>query len=141
MEFKDNITKIIDEKLYKILLNDLYDKSIKTYLYHFIVVKYKDHNNIYTMKIDNLKDLNKIKDKEILIKYYVEKLHYYNEFSNDLYADGMPCHIYNMGYFLIDGDIELNDKEKLELNELFIKYQNNYSNFKNNDIDFLSLNK
>jgi hypothetical protein len=46
-----------------------------------------------------------------------------------------------MGYFLIDGDIELNDKEKLELKELFSKYQNNYSNFKNNDIDFLSLNK
>ncbi len=140
MEFKDKITNIINEELYNKLLSDLDERNIKTYFYHFIVVKYKDHNDISTIKIDNIKDLDNIKDKEILSKYYVEKLHYYNRFDNDLYAEGMPCHIYNLGYFLVDGDV---NSINIELNKLFDEYDKNYSNikFEFNDIEFLSLNK
>ena len=63
MEFKDKITNIINEELYNKLLSDLDERNIKTYFYHFIVVKYKDHNDISTIKIDNIKDLDNIKDK------------------------------------------------------------------------------
>lgn len=143
MDIKDKIVKIIDKELYEKLLEDLNNKYIKTYLYHFIIVKYKDNNDTFTVKIDNIKDLKGIEDKEILVKYYLEKIHYFNEFDNDLYAEGSPLHIYNIGYFLFDGDVKTDKQTKEVLDQLFDEYENNYNNLSQqfNDLTFLSLNK
>ena len=141
--FKDEITNIIDGKFYYDMLSDLDDKSINTYCYHFIIVKYKENNKILEIKIDNFKDLDKIKDKDIIVKYYIEKLHYYNYYDNILYDDGEPIHICNLGYFQINGEFPINKEIKKILDKLFNEYDNNYKNikFELNDKEFLSLNK
>ena len=141
MNLKDKISEIIDENEYLKFLKERNEKE--TYLYHFILVKYKDHNDICSIKIDTVSNLELLKDKDVMYKYYIEKIHYYNEFDNLLYDEGMPIHIFNLGYFAIDGDIQLSKQEKENLKQLFLQYEKEYSNLKFDfdDKAFLSLNK
>lgn len=115
----------------------------RTYDYHYIVVKYQDNKDTLTLKIDKIEDLEKLKDLNVISKYYVRKIHYYNESDNVLYDEGEECHIEKIGYFFLDGMVELsnNDKEKVE--EMFDNYDKNYNNtnFEFTDEEFLSLNK
>ncbi len=139
MNLKDENYHIIDEKLFKDFLQD--DKKLY-YLYHYIVVEYEENNTIKYSKIDNLKELNKFKNKNILYKYYIERIHYYNnEDDNFFYEEGYPSHIYNLGYFFIGGFIKINENKKIE--KLLKQYKDNYLNivFPFNDEKFLSLNK
>lgn len=55
-----------------------YDKK-RVYLYHFIIVRYKENNKIKELKIDQIKDLNILNDKKIIYKYYIRKVHYYTQ--------------------------------------------------------------
>lgn len=140
MIFEDKNWKIIDKDLYDKIINER-NKS-QTYLYYFIVVVYKDDNNTKTIIMNNSGDLQDIENLNILYKYYIEKCHYYNKFNNDLYADGEPYFIHDIGYFLIDGDIPTNEEEKVKINEMFKKYNENYiCNSLEDDRKFLLLNK
>jgi hypothetical protein len=141
MIYEDKNYSIIDEKYYNSLMKDI--NKNETFLYHFITVKYLDNNDIKTININQTKDLDHIKDKNILFKYYVQNIHYYNKFNNILYDNGEPYYIYNIGYFLIDGDVPMNDKDKELAKKMFDKYNEEYSNMKFpfNDEEFLSNNK
>lgn len=141
MNIEDKISGIINESEYANFLKDRNHKE--TYLYHFILVKYKDHNDICSIKIDSKDDIKKIVDKNILYKYYIEKIHYYNEFNNIQYDKGMPIHIYNLGFFEMNGDLPLSKEEKNQISDLFSEYEKNYNSiyFDFDDETFLSLNK
>ena len=140
MIFESNNFSIITKELY----NDLIDDSDKKtyYLYHYIIVAYQENTIVKTIKIDQLKDLDKIKVLNVLNKYYITKVHYYTEPSNML-LDGMPTYVYNIGYFLLDGDVDTTRTDKEEFEKLLKDYNDNYSNMKfpYDDTEFLSLNK
>lgn len=141
MIYEDKNYSIIDEKYYNSLMKNI--NKNETYLYHFITVKYRDNNDIITVNIDQVKDLNQIKDKNILFKYYVQNIHFYNEFNNILYDNGEPYYIYNIGYFLIGGDVSMNKKDKEIARSMFDKYNKEYLDmrFPFSDEEFLSNNK
>ena len=139
MNLKNENYRIIDKNLFEDFLKD--DNKLY-YLYHYIVVEYKEDNKNKYLKIDNIKDLNKLKNVNILYKYYIERIHYYNnEDDNFFYEEGYPTHIYNLGYFFIGGFIKNNEKKKIE--KILKQYKDSYlnMNFPFNDNEFLSLNK
>ena len=139
MNLKEENYHIIDKNLFKDFLND--DENLY-YLYHYIVYEYQDENNIKYLKIDNVNNLNKVDNLNVLYKYYIKRIHYYNNESDNLFFEkGYPSYIYNLGYFFIGGFIKTNEKEKIE--KLLKEYKSNYKNlnFEFNDKEFLSLNK
>ncbi len=90
-----------------------------------------------------MKDLEKIKNKNIVTKYYICKIHYFNDCNNDDFELGDPYHIYDIGYFYIGGFME-NEKVSDEvIKTLFDDYDKkyNYINFPFDDKEFLSFNK
>ena len=115
----------------------------KTYDYHYIVVKYQDKTDILTMKIDKEEDLEKLNNLKVISKYYVEKNHYYNESDNLLFDEGEPCYIVNLGYFFLNGMVELSNKGKEKVKEMFDNYDKEYTNmtFPFTDEEFLNRNK
>lgn len=115
----------------------------KTYDYHYIIVKYQDNTDILTMKIDKVEDLIKLKDLNVISKYYVRKIHYYNETDNLLFDEGEPCYIVNLGYFFLNGMVDISEKENEELEAGFHNYDENYNNmsFEFTDEEFLNRNK
>ena len=115
----------------------------KTYDYHYIIVKYQDNTDILTMKIDKVEDLIKLKDLNVISKYYVRKIHYYNETDNLLFDEGEPCYIVNLGYFFLNGMVDIPEKENEELEAEFNNYDDNYNNmsFEFTDEEFLNRNK
>lgn len=144
MIYQDKNYSIINKELYEKILGDIKLKEEnEIYLYHYIVIKYRDNNDIKTVEIDQIKDLSMIDNKDILYKYYIKKIHYYTESGNYLYEYGEPYYIYNIGYFYIGGFIETPKEELEKIRELFASYNNNYKNmeFPFNDEEFISLNK
>ena len=131
---------ILKNKNYFLINKNEYEDIFKNdkkgvYLYHFIYVKY--------IKIDNTKDLELLNDKKILVKYYIRKIHYFNECDNLSFEYGEPYYIYNVGYFYIGGFIENKNGEELsKINKLFQGYNNNYDkmSFPFNDREYLNLN-
>ena len=140
MKFEDKNYFIIDKKKYEDVLKE--DQE-NVYLYHFIYVKYMEANTMKFIKIDDVKDLKKIEGKNVLIKYYVEKIHYFNDCENESFEYGEPYFIFNIGYFYIGGFINNKEEETKKVKNLFNKYKNNYPkiHFPFNDIEYLSLNK
>lgn len=135
------ISSIISKETFDKLINDRYIEE--TYDYHCIIVKYQDNTNILTMKIDKVEDLIKLKDLNVVSKYYIRKIHYYNETDNLLFDEGEECHIENLGYFFLDGMVELSDNDKEKVKEMFDNYDKNYNNmnFEFTDEEFLNRNK
>lgn len=135
------ISSIISEETFDKLINDR--DMDKTYDYHYIVVKYQDNTDILTMKIDKVEDLIKLKDLNVISKYYVRKTHYYNETDNLLFDEGEPCYIVNLGYFFLNGMVELSNKGKEKVKEMFDNYDKEYTNmtFEFTDEEFLNRNK
>ena len=140
MKFEDKNYFIIDKKKYEDVLKE--DQE-NVYLYHFIYVKYMEANTMNFIKIDDVKDLKKIEGKNVLIKYYVEKIHYFNDCENESFEYGEPYFIFNIGYFYIGGFINNKEKETKKVKHLFNKYKKTYPkiHFPFNDIEYLSLNK
>lgn len=135
------ISSIINKERFDNLIEDR--ETDRTYDYHCIIVKYQENMDILTMKIDKVEDLEKLKDLKIISKYYVRKIHYYNESDNLLFDEGEECHIENLGYFFLNGMVELSDKDRKIVKEMFQKYDNEFNNitFDFTDEEFLSLNK
>lgn len=124
--------------------NLMKDRDVEeTYDYHCIIVKYQDNTDILTIKIDKIEDLIKLKDLNIVSKYYIRKIHYYNETDNLLFDEGEECHIENLGYFFLDGMVELSDNDKEKVEEMFDNYDKEYTNmtFEFTDEEFLNRNK
>ena len=74
---------ILKNKNYFLINKNEYEDILKNdredvYLYHFIYIKYLDSGSVKFIKIDNVKDLKLLDDKEIVVKYYVKKIHYFN---------------------------------------------------------------
>lgn len=140
MKFEDKNYFIIDKKKYEDVLKE--DQE-NVYLYHFIYVKYMEADTMKFIKIDDVKDLKKIEGKNVLIKYYVEKIHYFNDCENESFEYGEPYFIFNIGYFYIGGFINNKEEETKKVKNLFNKYKKNYPkiHFPFNDIEYLSLNK
>ena len=140
---------IFENENYIITNKKNFDETIKEekeniYLYHFIIIKYKENNEIKEIKIDQLNDLNKLENKEILYKYYIRKIHYYTEPSLFYYEEqGDTYHIDNIGYFHIGGLFETNKDELKQIKEMFNNYNKNYKNMKPkySDEEFLKNNK
>lgn len=140
---------ILKNKNYFLINKNEYEDILKNdredvYLYHFIYIKYLESGSVKFIKIDNVKDLKLLDDKEIVVKYYVKKIHYFNECSNGCFEYGEPYYIYNVGYFYIGGFIENKNAEELSrINKLFQDYNNNYDkmSFPFSDSDYLNLNK
>ncbi len=130
---------------YKIITKEKYEKILQEsdkktyYLYHYILYKCESNEII---KIDQIKDLEKIKDKIILTKYYIERIHYYNEDYNENYELGFPSYIYNLGYFYIDGFIDMHKEEEENVRKLFNNYDKHFKelNFPFTDSEFLRKN-
>ncbi len=80
--------KIISKEKYEEILQESDKKTY--YLYHYIICKCESNEII---KIDKIEDLEKIKDKKVLIKYYIERIHYYSHNSNEDYEYGFPSYI------------------------------------------------
>ena len=135
------ISSIISKDTFDKLINDRYIEE--TYDYHCIIVKYQDNTDILTMKIDKVEDLIKLKDLNVVSKYYVRKIHYYNETDNLLFDEGEPCYIVNLGYFFLNGMVELSNKGKEKVKEMFDNYDKEYTNmtFPFTDEEFLNRNK
>ena len=135
------ISSIISKEIFDKLINDRYIEE--TYDYHCIIVKYQDNTDILTIKIDKIEDLIKLKDLNIVSKYYIRKIHYYNETDNLLFDEGEECHIENLGYFFLDGMVELSDNDKEKVEEMFDNYDKEYTNmtFEFTDEEFLNRNK
>lgn len=127
----------IDENEFLEILN--YEKD-SVYLYHYIVVFYNEDNQIKEIKIDQVKNLKLLEDKDIIRKYYVRKIHYFNN-PDYFYSEeiGDTYHIYNIGYFHIGGYMKNDIDEK----EFYKKYIDDYENleFPFTDEDFLLNNK
>lgn len=143
MLFEDKVQKLITENEFNSVKKD-YTQEYEVYLYHFIIVKYIEDNEIKELKIDQIKDLDKLKDINVLYKYYIKKIHYLNEplgfYSSD---NGEAYHIYNIGYFYIDGYFDQDKDEFKVIQELYKKYNDNFNNlsFPFTDEEFLSNNK
>lgn len=132
---------ITNEKMFNQMINDT-DKNYY-YLYHYIIVVYKINNNIETIKIDQINNLDKLDNLNVIYKYYIKRMHYYNYFDNVMYDEGEPAFIYNIGYFFLDGDLSCNLKDKEIIFNKINKYNQEYSNMKFpfTDCEFLSNNK
>ena len=141
MLYEYTISSIISKETFDKLINDRYIEE--TYDYHCIIVKYQDNTDILTMKIDKVEDLIKLKDLNVISKYYVRKIHYYNETDNLLFDEGEPCYIVNLGYFFLNGMVDIPEKENEELEAEFNNYDDNYNNmsFEFTDEEFLNRNK
>lgn len=139
MLFEENISVITEEE-FNCELEGVKDKA---YLYHFIIVKYKEKYDIKTLKLDQVEDLEELKSKEIITKYYLKKIHYYNSCDNENFALGEPHHIYNLGFFYIGGILNSSKDNLILIKELLKEYEDNYKNMKFpfTDEEFLSLNK
>lgn len=139
---------ILKDKNYFLINKNEYEDIFKNdkesvYLYHFIYVKYLENECIKYIKIDNVKDLELLNDKKILVKYYIRKIHYFNDCNNLSFEYGEPYYIYNVGYFYLSGFIENKNREELsKINKLFQDYNNNYDkiSFLFNDKEYLNLN-
>lgn len=140
MKFEDNNYFIINKEKYNEILEDNVEN---VYLYHFIYVKYIEKENIKFIKIDNINDLDKLKNKNVLVKYYISKIHYFNDCSNDEFEYGEPYYIYDIGYFYIGGFIKNKEEEVKKIKEMFENYNVKYKsmNFPFDDKKYLSLNK
>ena len=140
MKFEDNNYFAIDKNEFE---NVLKEDRENVYLYHFIFVKYLEDNKVEFKKIDNVNDLKLLENKKILVKYYVEKIHYFNDCRNDEFEYGEPYFIFNVGYFYIGGLIRNKKDETEKIKALFEKYENDYStiHFPFDDVKYLSLNK
>ncbi len=140
MKFKDNNYFAIDKSEFDNVLNE--DRE-NVYVYHYIVVKYINDNKIDFKKVDNFNDLKLLEDKKILSKYYIAKIHYFNECRNDKFEYGEPYFIFNVGYFYIGGFIKNKKDETEKIKVLFEKYENDYHTmqFPFDDVEYLSLNK
>ena len=140
---------ILKNKNYFLINKNEYEDILKNdredvYLYHFIYIKYLDSGSVKFIKIDNVKDLKLLDDKEFVVKYFVKKIHYFNECSTGCFEYGEPYYIYNVGYFYIGGFIENKNAEELSrINKLFQDYNDNYDKmiFPFSDSDYLNLNK
>ena len=125
---------IYDDKNFTIITKDLYEKVLNEddnfYPYHYILVKYQDNKGIKTIEINQVKDLYKIKELNVLCKYYIKKLHFYTETGNYLYEYGEPYYIFNVGYFYIGGVIKTKKDELMKIKEMFEKYNKEYSKMK-----------
>ena len=135
------ISSIISKETFDKLIND---RDIEeTYDYHCIIVKYQNNTDILTMKIDKVEDLIKLKDLNVVSKYYVRKIHYYNEADNLLFDEGEPCYIVNLGYFFLNGMVDIPENKNEELEAGFHNYDENYNNmtFEFTDEEFLALNQ
>lgn len=132
---------ITNEKMFNQMINDT-DKN-DYYLYHYIIVVYKINNTIETIKIDQINDLDKLDNLNVIYKYYIKRMHFYNYFDNVMYDEGEPTYIYNIGYFFLDGDVSCNKKDKEIIFNKINKYNQEYSNMKFpfTDNEFLSNNK
>lgn len=132
---------ITNEKMFNQMINDT-DKN-DYYLYHYIIVIYKINNNIETIKMDQKNDLYKLDNLNVICKYYIKRMHYYNYFDNVMYDEGEPTYIYNIGYFFLDGDLACNNKDREIILKKVDKYNQEYSNMKFpfTDHEFLSNNK
>lgn len=119
--------------------NLLYYSDEEVYLYHFIVFKY---DNGY-IKVDKCSDLKNLKEDGLICKYYIEKIHFYNDTRNEEFEYGDSYHIYNIGYFYIGGFVKTNLLEKGIVEEKFKNYALNYKQMKIpfKDEEFLQLNK
>ncbi len=143
-----DIFMILKNKNYFLINKNEYEDILKNdredvYLYHFIYIKYLENDNVKYIKIDNTKDLELLNDKKILVKYYIRKIHYFNDCDNLSFEYGEPYYIYNVGYFYIGGFIENKNGEELsKINKLFQDYNNNYDkmSFPFNDREYLNLN-
>lgn len=140
IKFEDKNFYIINKTEYDDILKD---NKEDIYLYHFIFAKYIDNNVIKYTKIDDSKDLKMLESKKILIKYYIEKIHYYNDCNNDNFEYGEPYYIFNIGHFYIGGFIKNKDIEIKKVKDLFKKYTNSFPTmiFPFSDKEYLSLNK
>lgn len=118
MKFEDKNYFIIDKKEFEDLLKE---NQENIYLYHFIYVKYMDANMVKFVKIDDVKDLRKIEGKNVITKYYVEKIHYFNDCDNESFEYGEPYFIFNIGYFYIGGFINNKEPETKKIKSLFDK--------------------
>lgn len=132
---------ITNEEMFNHMINDT-DKN-DYYLYHYIIVVYKTNNNIKNIKIDQIKDLYKLDNLNVIYKYYIKRMHYYNYFDNVMYDEGEPTYIYNIGYFFLEGDLSCNNKDREIILKKVDKYNQEYSNMKFpfTDYEFLSNNK
>ncbi len=143
MLFEDKVQKLTTEEEFNKLQYE-YNDDNKIYPYYFIIIKYEENNEIKELKIDQIKDLVKLKDMKILYKYYIKKLHYLSD-PQEFYAvdDGEAYHIYNVGYFYIDGYFDQDEDELNTIKELYKKYNDNFSNMKFpfTDEEFLLNNK
>lgn len=144
LEKKEGMNKMnINHNFYEITEKEFYDNidyyKDKVYLYHFIIFVYEDKY----VKVDTIDELNKINTSGLISKYYVEKIHFFNECDYEEFEYGEPYYIYNLGYFYIGGFVKdkLLDKE-YALN-LFDNYNQNFSKMKFdfNDQEFLNKNK
>ena len=139
---------ILKNKNYFLINKNEYEDILKNdredvYLYHFIYIKYLESGSVKYIKIDNVKYLKLLDNKEIVVKYYVKKIHYFNDCDNLSFEYGEPYYIYNVCYFYIGGFIENKNEEELSrINKLFQRYNNNYDkmSFPFNDREYLNLN-
>ena len=140
MIFEDKNYLIIDENEFEY---ELIKNKDDVYLYHFIIVKYQNNTDIDYIKIDQIKDLIKMNDKKIICKYYIKKIHFYNDSDNDNFEYGEPYYIYNVGYFYIGGFISSKQEDLLKIKKMFKTYEDAYKIgvFPFDDVEFLSLNK
>lgn len=143
MLFEDKVQKLISEIEFN-NVRKTYSQEYEVYDYYFIIVKYVENNEIKELLIDQVNDLDKLKNKKILYKYFINKIHYLNEplgfYSSD---NGEAYHIYNIGYFYIDGYFDQEKDELLKIKELYKKYNNDYSSivFPFSDEEFLLKNE
>ena len=120
-------------------LNLSYYTEEEIYLYHFIIFKYADKY----IKVDNLNDLDSINEEGLICKYYIEKIHFYDDVRNEDFEFGDAYHIYNVGYYYIGGFVKSRLISKDVINKTFSDYIANYKNmtFLFTDSEFLKLNK
>lgn len=131
----------MDKKLFNDILKSRDKKS--TYLYHFIIVKYRNNNDIKIIKIDQFKDLVKLENLDIICIYFIEKIHYYTGEGNYFEDLGEPYHIFKIGYYFINGDIMSTNEEMKCLMEKINNYERDYDTleFPFTKESFLLLNK
>ena len=116
-----------------------YYSEKEIYLYHFIIYKYKDKY----IKVDNMSDLKKIDYNNLICKFYIEKIHFFNESGNDYFEYGNAYHIYNLGYYYIGGFVTSKLLKKDKVKKVFKEYMSNYKNmdFPFTDAEFIEKNK
>lgn len=137
---------LFDEKNdYEFISESIYNKQTKDIengdatIEKSICIFYREEDNIVKKEIFNKEDI--INDKNILVKYYIERIKLKDQFIFNTPDVGDAYHIYNLGYFFISDFAELMSKEsKEEYRKLFLEYDKSYQNMKFpfNDYDFLT---